>query len=110
TSGVGIVTYEVTINIASTDADLRPGMTANAAIVVDENEDVLVVPNWAIRLDRETGQAYVNRLNGAGEIEEVAVETGVRNEQVSEVLGGLEAGDVVVVTNERAGLSGFFGD
>ena len=110
TSGVGIVTYEVTINIASTDADLRPGMTANAAIVVDENEDVLVVPNWAIRLDRETGQAYVNRLNGVGEIEEVAVETGVRNEQVSEVLGGLEAGDVVVVTNERAGLSGFFGD
>ncbi len=109
TSGVGVVTYLVTINIDAGDVALRPGMTANATIVTDLLDNVLVVPNWAIRLDRETGQALVNRLTAAGDIEEVPVVTGLRNEQFSEVIGGLDEGDVVVVTNEREGLGAFFG-
>lgn len=107
TSG-GIVTYLVTINIDSGQSDeLRPGMSASASIVVDEVADVLVVPNWAIRLNRETGEAFVNLLQVDGGIEEVVVETGLRNEQFSEVMAGLSAGDVVVLTNDREGLNLF---
>jgi HlyD family secretion protein len=84
-------------------------MSANAAIIVDEVDDVLIVPNWAIRLDRETGQAYVNRLAGDGTIDEVIIITGLRNEQFSEVISGLNAGDEVVVTNERETFSVFGG-
>ncbi len=109
TSGAGVVTYLVTINIETQDELLRPGMTANASIVVDEKDDVLTIPNWAIRLDRDTGQAYVNRLNAGDTFEEVAVEIGLRNEQSSEILTGLLEGDTVVITNERAGLGSFFG-
>ena len=109
TSGAGVVTYLVTINIDSDDISLKPGMTANATIVTDLLDGVLIVPNWAIRLDRETGQAFVNRLSAAGAIEEVPVVTGLRNEQFSEVISGLNEGDVVVVTNEREGLGAFFG-
>ncbi len=109
TSGVGVVTYLVTINIDTDEMLLRPGMTANASIIVDEKDGVLVVPNWAVRLDRETGQAFVNRMAADGRLEEVTVATGLRNEQLSEVLSGLEEGDVVVVTNEREGLGSFFG-
>ena len=107
TSG-GVVTYLVTINIDSAQSDeLRPGMSANASIVVDEVAEVLVVPNWAIRLNRETGEAFVNLLQADGTIEEVVVETGLRNEQFSEVLAGLRAGDSVVLTNEREGFNLF---
>ena len=106
--GLGVVTYQVTINIDPGDVDLRPGMTANASIVVREVEEVLIVPNWAIRLDRDSGNAFVKRLRGDGSVEEVVVETGLRNEQVSEVVGGLNEGDVVVVTDEREGFN-FFG-
>jgi HlyD family secretion protein len=109
TSGVGVVTYLVTINIDAEDIPLRPGMTANASIVVDEKDNVHIVPNWAIRLNRETGRAFVNRLAGDRTIEEVTVDIGLRNEQFSEVVSGLNEGDVVVVTNERAGLGSFFG-
>jgi HlyD family secretion protein len=109
TSGAGVVTYLVTINIESDDISLKPGMTANATIVTDLLDDVLIIPNWAIRLDRESGQAFVNRLLASGEIEEVPVVTGLRNEQFSEVISGLSEGDVVVVTNEREGLGAFFG-
>lgn len=109
TSGVGVVTYLVSINLNPSDVELRPGMTANASIVVEQMDNVLVVPNWAVRLDRETGRAFVNRRAADGTIEEVTVETGLRNEQFSEVLSGLAEGDVVVVTNERQGLESFFG-
>jgi HlyD family secretion protein len=105
----GVVTYQVTVNMDETaGVDLRSGMSANASIVVDEIDDVLVVPNWAVRLDRETGNAYVNLLDDNGRVAEVTITTGLRNEQFSEVLSGLSGGDVVVVTSERSTFS-FFG-
>jgi HlyD family secretion protein len=108
-SAAGVVTYQVTVNLNETDAvDLRSGMSANASIVVDEIDDVLIVPNWAVRLDRETGNAFVNVLGDNGRIAEVTITTGLRNEQFSEVLSGLNSGDVVVVTSERSTFS-FFG-
>ena len=110
TSTSGVVTYLVTINIDESAAgNLRPGMSASAAITVDELDNVLTVPNWAVRLNRETGEAFVLIRRADGTIEEVVVETGLRNEQFSEVLSGLNEGDVVVLTNEREGLGGFFG-
>ena len=100
----------MTINLdEAAAASLRPGMSASAAITVDELDGVLVVPNWAVRLNRETGEAFVLIRRADGTIEEVVVETGLRNEQFSEVVGGLNEGDVVVLTNEREGLGGFFG-
>ncbi len=107
TSGAGVVTYLVTINIEPKGVTLRPGMTANASITVEQIDNVLKVPNWAVRLDRETGIAFVNRLGPDGAVEEIPVETGLRNEQFSEVLSGLEEGDVIVVTNVREGFSLF---
>jgi HlyD family secretion protein len=103
-----VVTYLVTINIEPQGVLLRPGMTANATIVVEQMDGVLKVPNWAVRLDRETGRAFVNRLLADGTVEEVTIETGLRNEQFSEILSGLAEGDIVVVTNEREGFN-FFG-
>jgi multidrug efflux pump subunit AcrA (membrane-fusion protein) len=77
--------------------------------VVQEVDDVLIVPNWAVRLDRESGNAFVLQKMSDGTTAEVIVETGLRNEQFSEVLSGLQAGDVVVVTSEREAFS-FFGE
>ena len=105
----GVVSYLVTINVAE-DAQslLRPGMSANASIVVDQIDQVMVIPNWAVKLDRETGDATVLRLVSDIEVEEVPIVTGLRNEQFIEVQAGLAEGDVVVITNEREAFS-FFG-
>ena len=45
TSGAGVVTYLVTINLVSNDIALKPGMTANATIITDLLDDVLIIPN-----------------------------------------------------------------
>jgi len=96
TSQAGVVSYQVRVNVDSTGALLRAGMSANVTIVTDVRPDVLLVPNWAIRIDRATGRAYVNRLVG-GQASEVQVQTGLRNETDSEVTSGVREGDVIIV-------------
>ncbi len=44
-----VVTYNVVIGVDNADLRLRPGMTANASIVVNRREQVLRVPNAALR-------------------------------------------------------------
>jgi HlyD family secretion protein len=44
-----VVTYNVVIGVDNKDLRLKPGMTANVAIVVAQRDNVLKVPNAAIR-------------------------------------------------------------
>lgn len=44
-----VVTYKTILNVANDDLSLRPGMTASAEILVSERENVLLIPNAALR-------------------------------------------------------------
>ena len=44
-----VVTYNVVIGVDNTDLRLRPGMTASVSIIVARREDVLRIPNQALR-------------------------------------------------------------
>jgi len=44
-----VVTYGVIIGVENPQLKLKPGMTANLTMVVDEHDDVLTVPNAALR-------------------------------------------------------------
>ena len=91
----GVVTYDVVIELAPSDVPLRADMTANATIVVEELADVLKIPTWVVRVDRDTGQTYVHRQKG-DEVERVDVDLGVRHEGVAQVLDGLAEGDELI--------------
>jgi len=95
TTESGVVSYDVRIDLASTDVPLRTDMTANATIVVEQLTDVLKIPTWVVRVDRDTGQPFVERRVG-DEIERVDVELGARYEGVVQVLSGLSEDDEVV--------------
>ena len=45
----GVVTYETVLNVDNADLSLRPGMTATADITVHKVQDVLLIPNAALR-------------------------------------------------------------
>lgn len=92
----GVASYNVTVGIDPTDAPLRAGMSAIVDIVTEVRENALVIPNRFIRIDRNTGRAYVNVKRGE-QIEEVEIITGLRNDSESEVLQGLSEGDSVVI-------------
>jgi HlyD family secretion protein len=100
----GVVTYKVIIGLDKTDLPVRGGMSANADVITDVRENVLIVPNWTIRIDRQTGKAYVYVQRG-DKVEEIEIVTGLRNANESEVVSGLTEGEVLVVPQR----SGFFG-
>ncbi|UCF89771.1 MAG: efflux RND transporter periplasmic adaptor subunit, partial [Desulfobacterales bacterium] len=45
----GVVTYQCLLKVDNSDLLLRPGMTATADILVHDEQDVLLVPNAALR-------------------------------------------------------------
>src|SRR4029078_8740175 len=44
-----VVTYSVIVGVDNSQLRLKPGMTANLTMVVDEHQNVLTVPNSALR-------------------------------------------------------------
>jgi len=108
--GGGIVSYFVTIKLQVDDVPVREGMSATANIVTQRLENVLVVPNRALHLDRETGKVYAEKLV-LGVPRSVEIEIGFRDEQVSQVLSGLDEGDKVIIrsTSSRDRLREAFG-
>jgi HlyD family secretion protein len=95
-SSTGLVTYDVRLRLGDSGLPLLAGMTANATLVTDEKQDVLLVPNEAIRVDRTSGTYSVRRQNG-DQIEEVEIVIGLRDNQYTEVREGLSAGDVLII-------------
>lgn len=105
TDGGGVVSYVVRVDLDPTSAPLRSGMTATVDIAVEQVESVLRVPNWAVRIDRRTGDTFVNVLGPDGGLVEIQVQLGLRGDTYSEVVSGLEQGQEVLVNLEREGLS-----
>ncbi len=59
-----VITYTTWLEVDNTDLSLRPGMTAAATIVSTERNDVLLVPNTALRFTPATAAAPVAASSG----------------------------------------------
>jgi len=106
----GVVYYDVTVTLGPTDAPIRADMTADALITVSELDDVLMIPTWTVRVNRTTGQTYVER-RVANDVSQVDVSLGVRSEGWVQVLAGLSEGDEVVLgTSQDIGPFGSGGE
>ena len=126
-----VVTYVTYLEVDNSDLSLRPGMTASATITATDRQDVLLVPNTALRFTPSpTGAAkakggIVSSLlprmpqgarktaGGSGTAKQVwvlrdgnavpvSVTTGISDGRMTEVSGGeLQAG-MLVITDQRA--------
>jgi len=63
-----VVTYNVVIDVNNPEQKLKPGMTANLTITIDERNNVLKIPNAALRFIPQDAQRTGGgqRANGAG--------------------------------------------
>lgn len=94
----GVVNYEVKVEVESLKPEgfqLREGLTVIVSIIVDERNDVLLVPNAAIATQGR--QTYVQVMSQGGIIEERSITTGISDWQYTEVTEGLSEGEQVVV-------------
>ncbi|MFZ5863942.1 MAG: efflux RND transporter periplasmic adaptor subunit [Nitrospirota bacterium] len=121
-----VVTYDTIIEVANPELTLKPGMTANVSIVVAARENVLTVPNAALRFrpaDAETASGQSRTTRGASAamrpdsrggapggravyrvedeqaatVERVPVKTGITDGVTTEIVEGLQEGDRVII-------------
>ena len=124
-----VVTYKTVLGVANDDLALRPGMTATARITTANRDNVLLVPNAALRFSPTTAAApaqsgsIVSRLmprpptqkpkqrpNGQsgtpqvwvlsdGQPVAIAVQTGASNGRQTEIVGGELKAGMAVITD-----------
>ncbi len=103
----GVVTYSVTITFDTQDPRVKPGMSVTAAIISSVTNNVLVVPNSAIKT--LGGQSFVQVLTGptapatggtgvtsSVPPELVPVTTGVSNDTETAIESGVSDGQTIV--------------
>lgn len=117
-----VVTYTTMIAVDNPDLSLRPGMTATILFEVQKAENVLIVPNTALRFDPSAasssalidwrspgkGRAAKPRVFKmmSGELVEIPLELGLNDGSSTQIVSGdISAGDAVVVEQ----IAGSFG-
>jgi HlyD family secretion protein len=121
-----VVTYDTVIGVTNPDLKLKPGMTANVSIVSANREDVLKIPNGALRFrmpdesaapsakrdpsgstrqpggkppargERRVERSVYVLPPGASKPAKVTIKTGISDGVATEITEGLKEGDPVV--------------
>jgi RND family efflux transporter MFP subunit len=89
----GATVFSTTISIdLPGDIDIRPGMNTDVTIVTEARDNVLLIPQRAIR---SVGNRAFVQLAVNGETEEREIILGYRSAGQAEVVSGLQEGDIV---------------
>jgi macrolide-specific efflux system membrane fusion protein len=91
------VYYNGLFDIANSDHELRPSMTAEVHIVLREAEHALVIPSSALGADLSDGRRTVRVLDGNGNVQSRPIRVGIDNHVTAQVLSGLVAGEHIVL-------------
>jgi RND family efflux transporter MFP subunit len=89
----GVVSYKTIISMENPDEELRDGMSSTAEIIIERYDNVLLISNRAIRgtWDKPSVEVVVD-----GQVEQREISLGSSDGIKSEVLSGLEEGEIVV--------------
>ncbi|HTU85591.1 MAG TPA: biotin/lipoyl-binding protein [Solirubrobacteraceae bacterium] len=101
TTSSGVVSYDATLTLDQSDAQVKPGMSASASVIVGQAEGV-TVPNGAVSGSGSLGTVELFR-DGKTVREQVVV--GLRGDSRTQIISGLSAGDQLEVTTTLPSLS-----
>jgi RND family efflux transporter MFP subunit len=104
----GVVNYNVQISFDTNDTRIKPGMSLNAAIITNVEQNVLTVPNSAVKT--QGGSSYVQifssplptplpGVQGSPSLSlpiEQTVTIGISDNTQTQILSGLNEGDQIV--------------
>lgn len=99
--------FDVEVQLDSTDAELRPGMTCSVRLISDRIEDALTIPLQAVFEKDGNTVVYVKGVRGA-KMREVTV--GRRSSDRIEILEGLEQGELVCLRDPTIPLDELGGE
>jgi len=103
----GLVNFKITIEILNPDEQVLPGMTAAVNIIVSQLDDVLTVPNRAVRLVDNQSVVYILKNSVPTPVN---IEIGSSSDTMSEIISGdLKEGDKVILNPPSSFLDMDFG-
>lgn len=102
TTESNVVTYTVIVDVNNEDLKLKPGMTANVSIITDKSENVMCVPNIALKFTPDiNGPKYKNQgiwIMDKGKPKRVEIKTGANNDTSTEIISDkIQEGTRVIV-------------
>lgn len=111
TTESNVVTYTVIIGVENNEGKLMPGMTANVSIITSKKEDILTVPNNALKFTvTDNQQKYEHKgiwINKNNKPERITIETGVSNDSYTEIISSeIKEGDEVYISKMINGKNG----
>jgi HlyD family secretion protein len=93
-----VTTFEVRVSIDNSKGELKPMMTANAEILLEEHKNVLMVPEGALIYDRERKASIEIPDPGSRDgKKKISVQVGISNGSKTELLSGLKEGSDVIL-------------
>lgn len=96
TSSNGVSNYPVIVKFDEDSDMVLPNMGVDADIIIEEKGETLLIPTASIGTSQK--QKYVTVVTDRGE-EQVSIETGISSDKYTEVLSGLNEGDIVVINS-----------
>ncbi|MDO5977291.1 efflux RND transporter periplasmic adaptor subunit [Flavivirga spongiicola] len=99
-AGSDIKLFQVLIKLNETNKNIRPGMTTSNKILIDQQDDVLMIPLEAVF--SQDSISYVYAKSGLS-INKKQVELGDSNNEVAIIIKGLKENDIVYL-NKPDGL------
>ena len=110
----GVVTYNVVIDFDTQNSNIRPEMSVSADILTGEKQDVILIPNSALK--NEGSNYFIETLvNGSPKRKPVKI--GIANNIKTEITEGLQVGDKIITqtidpnaaatTSSSRGFGGF---
>jgi len=98
----GVVNYAVIIAFDTQDTRIKPGMSVSASIIVQAKNNILTVPNSAIK--NQGGDDYVLVKTGETTMSK-NVKIGISNDTMTEIVSGLNENDEVITQTINGGDS-----
>lgn len=106
TTESNVVTYTVIVDVNNEDLKLKPGMTANVSIITDRSENVLCVPNMALKFTPDiNGPKYKNQgiwILEKGKPKRIEIKTGANNDSNTEIISDKINEDTQVIMSIKS--------
>ena len=90
--------YVVKIKIDNSNGELKSGMFAKVSLQAESKDNVLTVPNQAIKM--ENGVNYIYIVENS-KIRKVSVDTGISNDKFTEVTGNVKEGTDIITEGQN---------
>ena len=101
----GAVQFRIEGDVAVEDDFLiRAGYSANASLVLEKKDSILVIPEALLQFDKQTDKPYVEVATGEQQFERRDIEIGISDGVNVEIVSGLDKNDEVKQWNKTEPL------